>query len=68
MPCFRYGFPFISFINEKEGNVEVLFVEGEKIKSRCVCNLYSPGKYAVSVVDNLLVVHNMKAKVLFRSL
>uniref|UniRef100_A0A7S0CXT4 Mic1 domain-containing protein n=1 Tax=Amorphochlora amoebiformis TaxID=1561963 RepID=A0A7S0CXT4_9EUKA len=50
------------YINEKKGKLYVLELERDSMVQRHVFELYSASKYEVSVVDNVLVVHNMLAK------
>jgi hypothetical protein len=54
----------LSLIDEKNGKLVMYEVDSAaQLKLRCTYDLFLSGKFALSVVDNLLVVHNIKSHV-----
>eukprot|EP00808_Paulinella_micropora_P007457 g61928.t1 len=58
-----YGDLCCVFVHEREGTLQVLRLRSEGMELQHTYALYSPGRYEVSVLDNVLVVHNVKAEV-----
>jgi hypothetical protein len=44
--------------------MEMYSIEKSQVKCVCVYDLFLPGKFCLSVVDNIVVVHNLKAQVI----
>ena len=61
-----YGRMVIVFINEVKGQMHLLSMApppSDEMEQSFVFELYAPGKYDVSVIDNVLVVHNSATRV-----
>lgn len=62
---FSYDQPMCSFVDEKNGQLHLFSLQRgpQGPRHSHVFDLFAPGQYDVSVVDNVLVVHNLRAKV-----
>jgi len=62
-----YGRMVILFVNEAKGQLHLLSLaapaHSDEMEQTHVFDLYQPGKYDVSVLDNVLVVHNSATRV-----
>eukprot|EP00457_Paulinella_chromatophora_P001630 gb/GEZN01001632.1/.p1 GENE.gb/GEZN01001632.1/~~gb/GEZN01001632.1/.p1 ORF type:complete len:949 (-),score=203.22 gb/GEZN01001632.1/:66-2588(-) len=58
-----YGELCCIFVHEKEGRLQVFRLRSEGMELQHIYDLHSPGRYEVSVLDNVLVVHNVQAEV-----
>ena len=54
----KYG-----FFRFWQGQLHLLGLANEATEQTHVFDLYLPGTYATSLIDNVLVLHNVKAKV-----
>ena len=50
-------------MDELKAQLYLLTLVQDAMEQTCVYDLHTPGKYAVSVIDNVLVVHNLIARV-----
>eukprot|EP00466_Bigelowiella_natans_P017136 jgi/Bigna1/91710/estExt_fgenesh1_pg.C_1140030 len=64
-----YGEVMCVFINEQKvgkvaavGKLYILGLQKDTMVQKYMYDLYTPSKYEISVIDNVLVVHNMLAK------
>mmetsp|Transcript_3953 Transcript_3953/g.5841 ORF Transcript_3953/g.5841 Transcript_3953/m.5841 type:complete len:517 (-) Transcript_3953:1097-2647(-) len=57
-----YGEVMCVYINELKGKLYILGLNRDTMVQKYVYDIYSSSKYKVSVVDNVLIVHNMIAK------
>eukprot|EP00469_Lotharella_globosa_P006950 CAMPEP_0167779988 /NCGR_PEP_ID=MMETSP0111_2-20121227/5107_1 /TAXON_ID=91324 /ORGANISM="Lotharella globosa, Strain CCCM811" /LENGTH=700 /DNA_ID=CAMNT_0007670449 /DNA_START=15 /DNA_END=2117 /DNA_ORIENTATION=- len=57
-----YNEVMVVYINEQKGKLYILGLVNETMTQKYVYDLYTASKYEVSVIDNVLVVHNMIAK------
>mmetsp|Transcript_14140 Transcript_14140/g.34464 ORF Transcript_14140/g.34464 Transcript_14140/m.34464 type:complete len:963 (-) Transcript_14140:59-2947(-) len=58
-----YGEVMCVYINEQKGKLYILGLnKQDTMTQKYMFELYSPSRYEVSVIDNVLVVHNMIAK------
>jgi hypothetical protein len=54
------------FVNERKGQVHLLgLASADAMEQTHVYELHAPGKYDVSVIDNVLLMHNQRDKVTF---
>jgi len=60
---YRYGKTACAVVNEQTGQLYLFALSKDGKKKTNTFDLFSPGVYAVSVVDNVLIVHHILAQV-----
>lgn len=61
--CMLYGKIVCVFVNEKKGNVHLLRISTDAMDVMHKYELLLAGRYATSVIDNIVVLHNIKEQV-----
>jgi len=61
--CMLYGKIVCVFVNEKKGHVYLLRISNDAMEVIHKYELFREGRYATSIIDNIVVLHNSKDQV-----
>lgn len=61
--CTLYGKTVCIFVNEKKGHVYLLRISNDSMEVIHKYELFREGRYATSVIDNIVILHNTKDQV-----